>query len=80
MSDSDDSRDREIIDLITERSAANGVPPSVREIGEHLGIARGTVQYHLKRMADRGLLQRSPGVARGITIAGAVMKQETHDA
>lgn len=64
---------------ITDYTTEHGVPPSVREIAFHFGVAHGTAQHHLARMVEKGLLKRAPGVARGISIAGAVMKQETHD-
>ena len=55
-------------------------PPTIREIADHFGVARGTAEYHINRMVRKGLLRRAPGVARGISVAESVMKQETFDA
>lgn len=75
---SDDIEDR-ITALVRTNIERDGYAPSVRDIADWFGIARGTAQYHVARMVEKGLLKRAPGVARGISVAGAAMKQETHD-
>lgn len=75
---SDDIEQR-IVALVHENTERDGYAPSVRDIADWFGIARGTAQYHIERMVDKGLLKRAPGVARGIRVTGAAMKQETYD-
>jgi repressor LexA len=44
-------------------------PPTLREIQEHMGFgAIGTVQYHLKCLADAGMIEIKPRLSRGITL------------
>lgn len=70
----------EVVDLIESYYVLRQPPPSIREIADHFGVARGTAEYHIGRMVKKGLLRRAPGVARGISVAESVMKQETFDA
>ena len=70
----------EVVDLIERYYRMRQPPPSIREIADHFGVARGTAEYHINRMVRKGLLRRAPGVARGISVAESVMKQETFDA
>jgi repressor LexA len=49
---------------------ANGMPPTIREIGDALGIAStGHVDYHLKSLEKQGRISRLPGLARGIRLS-----------
>lgn len=70
----------EIIDLIETYYRMRQPPPSIREIADHFGVARGTAEYHIGRMVKKGLLKRAPGVARGISVSESVMVQEGHHA
>ena len=59
------SRILEVIRDFTERS---GFPPSVREIGELVGLSSSsTVQSHLKQLEKRGLIRRDPTKPRALT-------------
>ena len=71
------SDETEVIAYIVEYREENGMPPSVREIAERFGVAHGTAGNVLQRLFDEGLLRRSPGVARGLTISEAGMKMIT---
>jgi repressor LexA len=56
-----------ILDVIREFTAAHGYPPSVREIGEAVGLSSSsTVQSHLKTLERRGLLWRDPTKPRAL--------------
>ncbi len=56
-----------ILDVIREFTADRGYPPSVREIGEHVGLSSSsTVQSHLKTLERRGLLHRDPTKPRAL--------------
>ncbi len=56
-----------ILDVIREYSAERGYPPSVREIGERVGLSSSsTVQSHLKSLERQGLLRRDPTKPRAL--------------
>jgi repressor LexA len=56
-----------ILDVIREFTALHGYPPSVREIGEEVGLSSSsTVQSHLKTLERRGLLWRDPTKPRAL--------------
>ena len=56
-----------ILNVIREFSAEHGYPPSVREIGEAVGLSSSsTVQSHLKTLEKRGLLWRDPTKPRAL--------------
>ncbi len=58
-----------ILDLITQRIEAQGVPPSQAEIASALGF-KGVraAQYHLDILEQAGRIRRIPGQARGIRL------------
>jgi len=58
-----------ILDLITQRIEADGVPPSQAEIASALGF-KGVraAQYHLDILEQAGAIKRIPGQARGIRL------------
>ena len=48
-----------ILDFIRQEVAVKGYPPSVREIGEAVGLkSTSTVHGHLRRLENKGLLVR----------------------
>jgi len=61
-----------ILDLIAERIAAEGVPPSQTEIARAFGF-KGvrSAQYHLDALEAAGAIARVPGRARGIRLVHA---------
>jgi repressor LexA len=60
-------RQQRILDVIREFTTECGYPPSVREIGERVGLSSSsTVQSHLKTLEKRGLLRRDPTKPRAL--------------
>jgi len=60
-------RQRKILDAITALTAEQGYPPSVREIGERVGLSSSsTIHAHLKALEKRGLIQRDPTKPRAL--------------
>jgi repressor LexA len=59
----------EILELISRRIEAEGVPPSQAEIARAFGFkgVRGA-QYHLEALEAAGAIERVPGRARGIRV------------
>ncbi len=63
------SRQRAILDYIKQEVKDKGYPPSVREIGEAVGLASSsTVHGHLERLEKKGLIRRDPTKPRAIEI------------
>ena len=59
----------QILDFIGECLRARGYPPSVREIGEAVGLASSaTVHSHLAVLQREGYLQRDPTKPRAIQV------------
>src|SRR5262245_19815969 len=64
------ARQRQVLDFIDERTREQGYPPSVREIGEAVGLSSpSTVHAHLAALQDKGYLRRDPTKPRAIEIA-----------
>ncbi|KDN59116.1 transcriptional repressor LexA [Exiguobacterium sp. AB2] len=63
------ARQQQILDFIKDEVRAKGYPPSVREIGEAVGLASSsTVHGHLDRLEKRGLIRRDKTKPRAIEI------------
>ncbi|MBU8907389.1 transcriptional repressor LexA [Desertibacillus haloalkaliphilus] len=62
-------RQQEILDYIKHEVRSKGYPPSVREIGEAVGLASSsTVHGHLSRLEKKGLIRRDPTKPRAIEV------------
>jgi len=62
-------RQRQILDFLTKYTDAHGYPPTVREIGEAVGLASpSTVHAHLANLERAGLLKRDPTKPRAIEL------------
>ncbi|MBV8148300.1 MAG: transcriptional repressor LexA [Candidatus Eremiobacteraeota bacterium] len=68
-------RQRRILQAIGEFTSERGYPPSVREIGERVGLSSSsTIHAHLKALEKRGLISRDPTKPRALRseVGGAV--------
>lgn len=62
-------RQQDILEFIKNEVKLKGYPPSVREIGEAVGLASSsTVHGHLARLETKGLIRRDPTKPRAIEI------------
>jgi repressor LexA len=62
-------RQRQILDLILDTVSRRGYPPSVREIGDAVGLSSpSTVHSHLSSLVDQGYLRRDPTKPRAIEV------------
>ena len=62
-------RQEDILTFIKDEVRKKGYPPSVREIGEAVGLASSsTVHGHLARLESKGLIRRDPTKPRAIEI------------
>ena len=63
------ARQREILDFIRADIHRRGFPPSVREIGEAVGLSSSsTVHSHLAALEAKGLLRRDPSKPRALEV------------
>jgi repressor LexA len=68
-------RQQEIWDFLVEYVDARGYPPTVREIGEAVGLASpSTVHAHLANLERAGLLKRDPTKPRALELVGRERK------
>jgi repressor LexA len=64
-------RQQEIWDFLVDYVDAHGYPPTVREIGEAVGLASpSTVHAHLANLERAGLLKRDPTKPRAVELVG----------
>jgi len=62
-------RQKAILDYIHKKVQEKGYPPSVREIGEAVGLASSsTVHGHLARLEKKGYIRRDPTKPRAIEL------------
>jgi repressor LexA len=65
------ARQQEIWNYLVEYVNAHGYPPTVREIGEQVGLASpSTVHAHLANLERAGLLKRDPTKPRALELLG----------
>ena len=63
------TKQQQIYDYIISFTDKHGYPPSVREIGEYVGLrSPSTVHFHLKGLQSAGLITQAAGKTRAISI------------
>jgi len=63
------ARQRQVLEFIDAQVRARGYPPSVREIGEAVGLSSSsTVHAHLAALQEKGFLRRDPTKPRAIEV------------
>jgi repressor LexA len=68
-----DYRATQIVAFIARHIETHGFAPSVREIGDGVGLSStSSVQYQLNRLIRLGILQRVAGRARTVTLTEGV--------
>ena len=75
-------RQTRILDYIRDVSKKRNYPPSVREIGEAVGLSSSsTVHNHLNQLERRGLITRDPSKSRTVQlVADAQMDEKRRNA
>jgi repressor LexA len=69
-------RQQEIWDFLVDYVDRHGYPPTVREIGEAVGLASpSTVHAHLANLERAGLLRRDPTKPRALELSGRVRRE-----
>lgn len=60
-------RQKQIMNYIRDKIKSSGYPPSVREIGEAVGLrSSSTVHNHLVQLEEKGFLKKDPSKPRAI--------------
>lgn len=63
------ARQREVLEVIQQYLSERGYPPSVREIGDAVGLTSpSTVHAHLNALQRRGYLRRDPTKPRALEV------------
>jgi repressor LexA len=73
-------RQRRIMEFLREWGDQHGYPPSVREIGEAVGlVSPSSVAYQLKALQRKGYLRRDPNRPRAVDVrpASELVEEET---
>ena len=61
------NKENEILEFINYTLKNDGYSPSVREIGEAVNLkSTSTVQYHLKKLEQKGVINKSEGKSRSL--------------
>ena len=64
-------RQNRILQFLQEFIGVNRFPPTIREIGEKVGISStSVVKYNLDILEQRGLIERNREISRGIRLIG----------
>jgi repressor LexA len=72
-------RQQEILRVVQDHIARHGYPPTVREIGDAVGLtSSSTVHAHLQALESRGALKRDPTKPRAIDLRERQVSR-THD-
>ena len=68
---------RQIYDYIVQAIQDQGYPPSVREIGEAVGLkSPSTVHFHLKHLEELGVIGKQAGKGRALTLTEAPQENQ----
>jgi len=68
---------RRIYEYIANCIREQGYPPSVREIGDAVGLkSPSTVHFHLKHLEEAGVIEKGAGKGRAITLTEAPTQED----
>ncbi len=71
-------RQRRVLDVIRDSVERRGYPPSMREIGEAVGLTSvSSVSHQLRQLQAKGLLRRDPNRPRAVEIRSTPEQQAT---
>jgi repressor LexA len=74
-------RQQQIWEFLVRYVEARGYPPTVREIGQEVGLAsQSTVHAHLANLERAGLLRRDPTKPRALELLGPYRREPVREA
>lgn len=60
-------REQDVLDFIRAYRAECGLSPSIREIGEGIGLhSTSSIQKYIRSLTEKGYLQKSEGKTRSL--------------
>jgi repressor LexA len=72
-------RQEKILEFIRAYRTDHGFPPTIREIGRAVGISStSVVKYNLERLEDKGKIERSGDISRGLRLKDDAAMQAAH--
>jgi repressor LexA len=76
MADALNPRQREILEFLRDHKRSHAYPPTVREIGQAVGLSSSsTVQNHLNALEQKGYIRRDPTKSRTVEVVGEEQQQ-----
>lgn len=70
-------RQAEVLNWISDYQTTRGRAPTIREIGDALGIkSTNGVNDNLKALERKGYIEREAGLSRSLRVVGAVSEQD----
>jgi len=71
-------RHRRIMIFLEKFQKANGYSPSIREIGQSIGVnSTSLVDYYLKQLEEEGLIERNQNISRSIRVIRTLSNEST---
>lgn len=68
---------QQIYNFLVSYIRSRGYPPSVREIGEAVGLkSPSTVHFHLKHLEEAGVIEKGAGKGRAITLTAPPVPED----
>lgn len=72
------SRQKEILNFISDYQEENSYPPTVREIGDHFGVSIRAVQDHITALQKKGFITQTQKKSRSIKVLIDERKKDTN--
>lgn len=57
-----------VLRAVIALTASAGIPPTVREVGDHVGLTGPSVHRHIAMLHSEGLVDRRPSTPRGLVV------------
>ena len=71
------TREKSILEFIRQKIWDSGFPPTVREIGEAVGLrSTSTVHNYLKRLEFKGAIRKNPDSSRAIEVVADTWRRK----
>ena len=71
------TREKSILEFIRQKIWDSGFPPTVREIGEAVGLrSTSTVHNYLKRLELKGAIRKNPDSSRAIEVVADTWRRK----
>ena len=73
-------KEKQVLTFIKHNVMSKGYPPSVREIGQSVGLSSSsTVHSYLKKLENKGYLRRDPNKTRAMEVVSPDAREHSHE-